>query len=180
MNARSAKAETALQCPFVQTKAPRFRSEQSGVARQEKGTWFNLSIPRMCFSETRKGDMVQSLYFTHVFLGLPRERRVYSRPSCSTIACCHESSPNGHPRLTHRRRASSSSCVCGSFTNSTQSGGRSTGQSLRSTHLACSGDAKCCSRSIVRLAPPCWHATHCAPHIEAPATNEGHSGRESS
>lgn len=64
------------------------------------------------------------------FLGRPRGRIADSRPNCSTTCSVHASSPNGHPRLTLRRIASSSIEDCGSFTKSTQSAGRSTGQSL--------------------------------------------------
>lgn len=50
------------------------------------------------------------------FLGLPRERRVVSRPQWRAIWRTQRSRPNGAPRRTQRRSPASSSSLCGRLT----------------------------------------------------------------
>ena len=62
-----------------------------------------------------------------VFLGRPCARSVLSRPSLATTFSDHCSSPNGLPRFTLRRMASSSASVSAAFTWSIQPGRRGNG-----------------------------------------------------
>ncbi len=64
-------------------------------------------------------------------LGRPRGRNVTSRPNRSAVRRTHASEPKGCPRVTHRRSASSSALVCGSFTQSTHRDGRGIGHSAK-------------------------------------------------
>jgi hypothetical protein len=75
------------------------------------------------------------------FLGLPWGRRVLSRPSRMTTCSVQAGSPNGLPRVTHRRRAVNSASDCGALTWSIQLDARRTGQ----------GDSKACSEELPRL-----------------------------
>jgi len=54
------------------------------------------------------------------FLGLPRGRKVDSRPNCLLILSRQAGSPKGWPRLTARRRASNSASDCGALTRASQ------------------------------------------------------------
>ena len=56
---------------------------------------------------------VGSLYSDDCGHGRPRGRKVDCRPSRVAVRSCHDASPNGQPRATDRRKASSSASVCG-------------------------------------------------------------------
>ncbi len=71
--------------------------------------------------------------------GRLRDRRVASIPNRFAILRTQSSSPNGRPRWTLTRSASSSDAVCGRFTRTSQSRGRSIGQSL--SHVV---NVSCC------------------------------------
>lgn len=60
--------------------------------------------------------------------GRLRGRSVVSKPNAVTALLVHDSSPNGLPLCTQRRRAANSDSVCGSLTQAGQSRGRETGQ----------------------------------------------------
>jgi hypothetical protein len=87
----------------------------------ERAAWANAG-------RRRKGDA--DLFYGSVvdfFLGRPRGRRVYSSPNRRPTCCCQAAPPNGQPRTTASRTASSSASVCGRLTHSSQSAGNGTG-----------------------------------------------------
>lgn len=87
-----------LQCPTFQDRltVERKKGERKKGIRAEKG------------DKSNKHD--------YAFFGRPLERNVDSRPSLAAVCFCHDSDPNGRPRFTLTRNASSSESVSTPFT----------------------------------------------------------------
>ena len=114
--------------------------EYDGLNRLEKlshfaGAFEDLPLPAPGESLfAGKGKGVGSLYSGsgRGRRGRPRGRSVDSKPKRFAVLCCHGPSPNGAPRTTDRRNASSSASVCAAWTCSRQRLGIGTGPSSTS------------------------------------------------
>src|SRR4029077_7571012 len=117
------------------------------------------------FVQTRQCKSKTPDPFFARFRGRPRGFNVDFRSSCFEVACCHTSPPNGAPRMTQRRMASTSVSVCTRFTNLTQSLGQGNGPASSNPDpescVACHRlDQRHCSADAARLARSAFRSTY--------------------